>query len=55
MFSIVPLELRFYSVENYYELIWMNPSPSSTKFCRPIKYIFKKETKDNTKEKIKDI
>ncbi|CAI6354072.1 unnamed protein product [Macrosiphum euphorbiae] len=48
MFSIVPLELRSHSevsdIKNNYEVIWSNPSPSSTKFCRPIKYMFKKET-----------
>ncbi|KAE9522334.1 hypothetical protein AGLY_017280, partial [Aphis glycines] len=59
MFSIVPLELRSHSevndVENNYEVIWTNPSPSSTKFCRPIKYIFKKETIESTKEEVKDI
>lgn len=55
MFSIVPLELRYYTVENNYDVIWINPSPSSTKYCRPIKYMFKKETKNSTKEEVNDI
>lgn len=58
MFSIVPLELRTNSktsIENNYDVIWKNPSPSSTKFFRPIKYMYKKETVDSTLKEVKDI
>lgn len=49
IFSIVPLELRCFldgnnTNEKKYDIIWKNPTPSSTRFCRPIKYMFKKET-----------
>jgi len=56
MFSIVPLKLWSHfevnDVENNYKVIWTNPSPSSTKFFRPIKYMFKKETNESTKEEV---
>lgn len=54
MFSIVPLQLRILTDEINY-IIWENPRPSSTRFCRPIKYLFKKETKESTKEEVEDI
>jgi len=41
LFSLVPLQLRC-SVEQ--NIVWENPRPSSTRFCRPIKFCFKKET-----------
>lgn len=44
------------------EYIWKNPRPSSTRFCRPIKFEYMKETKEATiatvnfiKEEIKDL
>lgn len=37
---LVPLQLKY---DNH--IIWENPRPSSTRFCRPIKLIFEKETK----------
>ncbi|XP_050548152.1 uncharacterized protein LOC126909765 [Daktulosphaira vitifoliae] len=57
MYSIVPLELRCYSDNsgNSYDIIWKNLTPSSTRFCRSIKYMFMKETIENTKLKVEDI
>lgn len=60
IFSIVPLELRCLLNDNNtndgkYDIIWENPTPSSTRFCRPIKFMFKKETAENTREEVKDI
>ena len=37
---LVPLQLK-----NGNEIIWENPRPSSTRFCRPIKLLFEKETR----------
>lgn len=54
MFSIVPLQLRVVE-DNINYTIWENPRPSSTRFCRPIKFLFKKETKESTKEEVEDI
>lgn len=34
------------------KIIWQNPVPSSTRFCRPIRARFIHETKDITKEEI---
>ena len=31
---------------------WQNPVPGSTKYCRPIKFIFGKETVQNTKTEV---
>ena len=45
--SLVPLQL----VEKKREknVIWTNPLPSSTRFCRPIRVQFEKETSELTK------
>lgn len=32
------------------KLIWINPRPSSTQFCRPIKFMFKRETAELVQE-----
>ena len=40
---LVPLRLYFTDDEKN-TIIWQNPKPSSTRFCRPIKFLFKKET-----------
>ncbi|XP_022828240.1 uncharacterized protein LOC111357680 isoform X1 [Spodoptera litura] len=43
VFSFVPLQLYDGDI-----IIWQNPRPSSTTYCRPIKFIFAKETKELT-------
>lgn len=43
VFSFVPLRLY-----NGHHIIWQNPRPSSTLYCRPIKFIFSKETTEFT-------
>ncbi|KAL0810228.1 hypothetical protein ABMA28_000592 [Loxostege sticticalis] len=43
--SLVPLRLH-YSQENNYVIIWQNPRTNSTRFCRPIKLQFVKETSE---------
>ncbi|KAL4126338.1 hypothetical protein QTP88_010560 [Uroleucon formosanum] len=51
MFSLVPLELRCFPIRNNdSDIIWQNPVPSSTKFCRPIKFMYKKETTESTQK-----
>lgn len=44
VFSFVPIRL----IDNN-DVIWQNPRPSSTMYCRPIKFIFAKETTELTK------
>lgn len=44
VFSFVPLQLR----DDKGNIVWQNPRPSSTMYCRPIKFIFSKETKELT-------
>ena len=49
--TLVPLKLRF---KDY--IVWQNPVPSSTRFCRPIHIQFKKETTElSQREHIEEI
>lgn len=50
--SLVPLQLK--KVESN-EVLWKNPKPSSSRLCRPIKLLWKKETVDTLKEQEKII
>lgn len=53
--SLVPLQLYFIDEKSEKVVLWQNPKPSSTLFCRPIKFQFKKETKDLVKEEASNI
>lgn len=44
--SIVPLQLEY---ENGKQILWRNPLPSSTRFCRPVRLQFIKESEEVTK------
>ena len=44
--SLVPIQLR--DLNDDTKILWQNPVPSSTKFCRPIKFKFCKETPETT-------
>lgn len=60
MVSFVPLQLQYqpmpednepstssaFQPEESAECVWKNPHPSSTRYCRPIKYAYVKETKE---------
>lgn len=37
------------------QIIWKNPRPSSTRFCRPIKFVFKKETPELVREEEREM
>jgi hypothetical protein len=54
MFSLVPLQLHGFK-DDKIVVILNNPHPSSTRFCRPIKFTYKKETIENTKQEVGDI
>lgn len=41
--SIVPIQLTM-EENNIRKIVWQNPSPASTRYCRPIKFVFAKET-----------
>ena len=45
--SLVPLQLK-----NNEEVLWQNPRPSSTRYCRSIKFLFAKETAELTRSEI---
>ncbi|RVE44545.1 hypothetical protein evm_010791 [Chilo suppressalis] len=47
--SVVPLQL-IYSSEK--KILWQNPTPSSPRYCRPIRIRFVKETTDVTNEEM---
>ncbi|CAH2102438.1 unnamed protein product [Euphydryas editha] len=51
MSSFVPL--RIVCGKEGSKIVWQNPTPSSSRFCRPIRFRFVKETTDITKEEIK--
>ena len=42
--TLVPLRLVAKNHEGNDEIIWNNPRPSSTRLCRPIRFMFEKET-----------
>lgn len=44
--SVVPLQLSFESKSKQSVVLWQNPRTSSTRFCRPVKIQFIKETDD---------
>ncbi|CAH1101898.1 unnamed protein product [Psylliodes chrysocephalus] len=46
----VPLQLV--SGDKNEKVLWNNPTPSSPRFCRPIRFCFIKETNDVTEEEI---
>lgn len=48
--SFVPL--RIFCDQDGHKVIWQNPTPSSPRYCRPIRFRFTKETTDVTKEEI---
>lgn len=52
MASLVPLRIRLYSksCENAFEDIWINPTPGSKLFCRPIGFEYTKESTTSTKD-----
>lgn len=49
--SLLPLRLQSH-VGDQIKVIWQNPTPSSPRFCRPIRIRFLHETADITKEEI---
>lgn len=53
MISMVPLCLRVDGEES--SVLWNNPRPSSTKYCRPIKFEYEKETKEKTQDEVSSI
>lgn len=59
MASMVPLRLRKYadkdSASTSFEDIWINPSPGSKSFCRPISFEYTKETKIATQQLVHTI
>ncbi|XP_072022020.1 LOW QUALITY PROTEIN: uncharacterized protein [Amphiura filiformis] len=48
--TLVPLQLKFKD-----NILWQNPVPSSTRFCRPIHLLFKKESTELCQEVNKSV
>lgn len=44
MFVTSYVPLRMVTKSDHSKIIWKNPRPSSTRYCRPIRFQFKKET-----------
>lgn len=56
LFSLVPLRLVANVKKTNEKLIlWENPCPSSTQYCRPIKFIYEKETSEVTRNEIEKL
>lgn len=47
----MPLQLK---KDGSNEVVWTNPKPSSSRLCRPIKLLWKKETIDTIKKEEKN-
>lgn len=52
--SMVPLQLYFDNRTSK-SVLWKNPAPSSTRYCRPIKFFFGKETAEVTRSEVRKI
>lgn len=52
--SLVPLQLHGFNKMNQV-IIWKNPRPSSTSFCRPIRFRFVKETDNSIIEEFENV
>lgn len=53
--SMVPIQLQTISNNENIKIIWKNPKTSSTKFCRPLGFHFKKESKESTNYEVNKI
>lgn len=53
--SIVPLQLSYDNKKDKNVLVWQNPRTSSTRFCRPIRIQFLKETNEVIKSEFSNI
>lgn len=53
MVSVVPVQLRVKSSPE--KIVWHNIRPSSTRYCRPVKMIFEKETTELTEQELKSM
>lgn len=42
--SIVPIQMNSINEQGIKDIVWQNPSPASPRYCRPIKFVFAKET-----------
>lgn len=54
MFSFVSLQMSC-TIDDKKFIIWKNRRLSSTRFCRPIKFLFQKETAENTREEVNNV
>lgn len=54
-FPSVPLKLISLRTNNLTSCMWENQMPFSTRYCRPIKFIFEKETFSTTKREVDEI
>lgn len=42
--SMVPIQINAINEQSVKKIVWQNLSPASTRYCRPIKFVFAKET-----------
>lgn len=54
--SMVPIEIiAFKRYSKQKVIIWKNTAPSSTRYCRPIKFVFAKETREFIRDEVSKI
>ncbi|GBL72728.1 hypothetical protein AVEN_127961-1 [Araneus ventricosus] len=53
--SMVPIQIYSVNDQKIKKIVWHNPSPSSTRYFRPIKFMFVKETSNVIKTEVKRI
>lgn len=54
LFLITVVPIRLVDSKNG-TIIWNNPRPSSTRFCRPLRFLYEKESKELVKEQIESV
>lgn len=55
LFFLVPLRLTFGKTDDTNDILWRNLTTLATRYCRPIKFFYKKETKNNTCKEVEAI
>ncbi|XP_071576426.1 uncharacterized protein [Temnothorax nylanderi] len=55
LISYVPLRLLVTTIENKEHKLWVNPRPSSPRYCRPVRFVYAKEDKQLVKKEISEM
>lgn len=53
--SLVPIQIYNISATKEKQILWQNPATSSTKYCRPIKLIYSKESTEIIRQEVESV